>query len=159
MRLSNVGERQTHIILPKRTETEYLYYTLFKNNRIVKYIDMSLITFKATTNGFGDHDDFEKSISAFFFGNDTNLETVILPKSQNTIIYTAAFSGCCSLKYVNFLEKFQFDIYASISTQNLFQDASSPVTTFVPTQELKTYYEGFRFNNVKEIKIGTPPQN
>ncbi|MDE6473427.1 MAG: hypothetical protein K2K73_03355 [Ureaplasma sp.] len=39
----------------------------------------------------------------------------------------------------------------------LFQWATTPVTIYVPNQELKDYYSSIGFRNLKEIIIGEPP--
>ena len=98
--LTELGQEQISITFP--SETESIDRSVFANNKVVESVDMSLSKVSSISEGSG----------LGLFENCTNLKSVILPDSLQTI-GVSAFENCKKLNYVKLPESLEsISLYA-----------------------------------------------
>ncbi|MDE6473115.1 MAG: leucine-rich repeat protein [Ureaplasma sp.] len=176
--LTDQWKKQSHIIIPGYV-TRINQQALSRNDNI-EILDMSLMK---QYLGSGDNSTNgelmllwrNKNLRKIILNNDvkstivgnfqqTKLENIVFPKNFNKFD-TRTFIACNYLKWVYFSSEVVFydsTPYNSYPARTAFSNnvtGASQITIYVPTEELKQYYEQFNFVNARIEVRATPPEN
>ncbi|MDE6473428.1 MAG: leucine-rich repeat domain-containing protein, partial [Ureaplasma sp.] len=180
--LSDEGKKQSHIVIPSYVEAIY-YYIHLEDSENITTLDMSFmknyrgvwvnstIPYPGQMISLAGCKKLEKiifpknllKVPEYTF-RETMIKNLIFPKSL-TELDTIAFYKCSNLKWVYLSSKVQFTSATSLlrfpirDTFNSYYTKAGMITIYVPTQELKQYYEQFNFNDARIEVRSTPPEN
>ncbi|MDE6472908.1 MAG: leucine-rich repeat domain-containing protein [Ureaplasma sp.] len=139
-------------------EKFFIAYSMFEDCRQLKKVILPKTT---------------KVIGRYAFENCISLEKIKLPNGLNEIQdYCFTKSGLKSLEIPESVTKIGYRIFStceniewikiSSKINDLDQESFTSfrdITIYVPTQELKDYYDSLNLNRIKEVIVGEPPAN